>query len=241
MRFRKTSIATCIIAAVAWTSCQSGSRAPVTEPATTAADGASEWVWLFDGSSLDKWRGYRMDHIPEAWTVQDSTIYCAGRDAGDLMTKGQWQNFDLRLEWKISEEGNSGIMYRVMEIYDFSYLTGPEFQVLDDAAYPDADPKGLSGAVYDVYAPIEDATRPAGEWNDTRILVDSTHVEHWLNGVKIVEYELFSDDWDQRIAESKWAGNTDFGRMIRGHIALQDHSDEVWYRNIRIKALPDTR
>jgi hypothetical protein len=219
------------------TSCQSGSGPQA------AAVPESEWEWLFDGASLDKWRGYRMDHVPEAWSIRDSTIYCRGLDAGDLMTKGQWQNFDLRLEWKISEAGNSGIMYRVMEIYDYPYLTGPEFQVLDDAAHPDASngPTRMAGAVYDVYPPSQDATRPAGEWNDTRILVDSTHVEHWLNGVKIVEYELFGDDWDRRIAESKWAGNPDFGRMIRGHIALQDHSDEVWYRNVRIKALSDTR
>ncbi|MDX1740882.1 MAG: DUF1080 domain-containing protein, partial [Rhodothermales bacterium] len=156
MKSNKPLLVVCVAVAAALASCQPDAEAPEDETDTAAVDAVSEWEWLFDGSGLDKWRGYRMDHVPEAWTVQDSAIYCAGQDGGDLMTKSAWQNFDLRLEWKISEGGNSGIMYRVMEIYDFPYLTGPEFQVLDDASHPDAanGSTRTTGAVYDVYAPV---------------------------------------------------------------------------------------
>ncbi|NNE48387.1 MAG: DUF1080 domain-containing protein [Rhodothermales bacterium] len=213
------------------------------EVAPVSTETESSWETLFDGATLDLWRGFQKDHIPSGWSVKDAVIYCAGTNGGDLITKGQWQNFDLELEWKISEAGNSGIMYRVVEVHGAPYLTGPEMQVLDDDAHPDAanDASHLSGAAYDLYAPAEDATKPAGEWNSSRILVDGTHVEHWLNGVKVVEYELFSEEWNQRVENSKWAKEPDYGRMAMGHIALQDHGDEVWYRNVRIKRLPDTQ
>jgi len=228
------------LAALVGLACEPGSRAPDANAVESPVD--SEWEWLFDGTSLDKWRGYRMDGVPDGWVIEDSVIHCTGVGAGDLMTKAQWENFDLRLEWKISEGGNSGIMYRSAETHDAAWLTGPELQILDDQTHADAaeGPDRLSGAAYDVYGPSESATSPVGEWNDTRILVDSTHVEHWLNGVKVVEYDLFSDDWNQRVADSKWAEAADYGRVSRGHIALQDHGDDVWFRNIRIRALPDS-
>ncbi|MDX1428841.1 MAG: DUF1080 domain-containing protein [Rhodothermales bacterium] len=221
-----------------------------------SVDEAEEgWELLFDGSSLDSWRGYKWTNVPPNWTVEDGAITCSpcvGGDASlpgdwkssnDLITKEQFQNFDLRLEWRISPAGNSGIFYRVLEAYDFPYTTGPEFQILDNRRHKDSlnGPKRHAGAAYDVYAPASDATKPAGQWNTARILVDSTHVEHWINGTKVVEYVLFSDEWEERVASSKWAPNPDYGRMKTGHIGLQDHDDAVWYRNIRIKRLPNTR
>lgn len=220
----------------------------------TEQEMADGWELLFDGQSLDRWRSYKREVVSDNWLVVDGAITCGpcvGGDvnlpgdwnrSNDLITREQFQNFDLRLEWKISPAGNSGIFYRLREEKDFTYDTGPEFQILDKARHKDAlhGDDRTTGAAYDVYAPVEDASRPAGEWNTARILVDSTHVEHWINGKKVVEYELFSDDWEKRVAASKWAPNPDYGRMKTGHIGLQDHDDAVWYRNIRIKRLPDT-
>ncbi len=221
----------------------------------TEMEEAEGWELLFDGKTLDKWRGYKWDTVPPNWTVEEGTITCSPcvgsganlpgdwKPSNDLITKDQFQNFDLKIDWKISPSGNSGIFYRVLETYDHPYTTGPEVQILDNVRHKDRlnGPDRSAGASYDVYAPSKDVTRPAGEWNESRIIVDSTHVEHWLNGTKIVEYELFSEDWERRVAESKWASNPDYGRMKTGHIGLQDHDDAVWFRNIKIKRLPDTR
>ncbi len=221
----------------------------------TEREAADGWELLFDGKSLDKWRSYKREVVSENWLVVDGAITCGpcvGGDvdlpgdwnpSNDLITREQFQNFDLKLEWKISPAGNSGIFYRLSEVRVFPYDTGPEFQILDKVRHKDAlyGDDRTTGAAYDVYAPVEDASKPAGEWNTARIVVDSTHVEHWINGKKVVEYELFSDDWEERVAGSKWAPNPDYGRMKTGHIGLQDHDDAVWYRNIRIKRLPDTR
>ncbi len=254
-----TVIISAMTAALFFTAgCQTDRSATGQSDATnvlTESEMAEGWELLFDGKTLDKWRGYKWDAAPPNWTVDEGTITCApcvGGDvnlpgdwkaSNDLITKEQFQNFDFKIEWKISPAGNSGIFYRVLEAYDYPYTTGPEMQILDNVRHKDRL-NGLdrsAGSAYDMYAPSEDVTRPAGEWNESRILVDSTHVEHWMNGTKIVEYDLFSDDWEQRVAESKWASNPDYGRMKTGHIGLQDHDDAVWFRNVKIKRLPDTR
>lgn len=214
----------------------------VDEPEVAVVESSEGWEWLFDGTSLEKWRGYRMDRLPDAWSIRDSVLVCSGTDGGDIITKGQWQNFDLQLEWKIAPEGNSGVFYRAMEIYGAVYETGPEYQLLDNAVLA-GQPERLdetTASLFDVYAPSADVSKPAGEWNSTRIVVNGTAVSHWLNGTKVVELELFGEDWNTRIADSKWAENTDFGRMKRGHIGLQDHGSDVWFRSIKIKKLPDT-
>ncbi len=206
----------------------------------TDAEKAEGWMLLFDGASLDAWRGFRRDTLPRGWHARDGALYFDGDGNGDIVTRETFENFDLKLEWKISPGGNSGIMFRADEDHDTPWQTGPEMQVLDDAAHPDAanGPVRMAGANYDVHPPAQNVVRPAGQWNSVRILADGPHVEHWLNGVKIVEYELWSDDWKQRVAKSKWKDYPDYGMVKSGHIVLQDHGDPVWYRAIKIRRLP---
>jgi hypothetical protein len=197
------------------------------------------WRLLFDGRTTDGWRGYRQGAMPGGWRVVDGALTRVAR-AGDIVTREQFGDFELTLEWKVAAGGNSGIFYRVVEGPDLEtvWQSGPEFQVLDDAGHRDgARPETSAGACYGLYPAPRGAARPAGEWNDSRILVAGTHVEHWLNGVKAVDYELGSADWEARVRGSKFASLARYGREPRGHIALQDHGDWVAYRNIRIRAI----
>ena len=196
------------------------------------------WQLLFDGKSTRGWRGFRMDSMPSGWQVIDGELTRIA-EAGDIITTDQFANFELALEWKISEGGNSGIMYRVTEATEASYESGPEMQVLDDARHHD----GLSrltaaGAAYGLYPSPAGVVKPAGEWNAVRIVVRGAHVEHWLNGKKVVQYELWSPDWEAKVKASKFNQWPTYGRAKRGHIALQDHGDRVAYRSIRIRVLP---
>lgn len=196
------------------------------------------WIILFDGSNLDHWRGFKQESTPDGWTSTDRGL-CRVASAGDLVTKKQFENFDLRLEWKIAPGGNSGIMWRASEDRSYPWETAPEMQILDNDAHRDGlDPKTSAGADYAMYAPEADAVKPAGQWNDVRILVQGPKVTYWLNGQRIVHYELWSEDWEQRVKTSKFASMPGYGRNTRGHIALQDHGDEVCFRNIRIRELP---
>jgi hypothetical protein len=155
---------------------------------------------------------------------------------GDIITIDQFDNFELELEWQIAEGGNSGIMYRVSEDGEEAYYTGPEYQVLDNARHADGqNPLTSAASDYGLYAPIKDVTRPIGEWNAARIVIKGNHVEHWLNDVKVVEYELGSPDWQQRVDASKFKQWPNYGRIPKGHIALQDHGSRVAFRNIRIR------
>jgi len=188
-------------------------------------------------SSLDNWRGYKKDSVPEQWVNEDEdTIYLTGGGAGDLITREQYESFDLTMEWKISPKGNSGVMYRVSEGDGPTYFTGPEMQVLDNSV-AGGDLMHSAGADYALHAPTEDNTRPVGEWNEVRMIVDGPHVEYWLNGVQQCSYELWSEDWNARGAASKFKQWPGFGMNKRGHIALQDHGNPVWYRNIVIRPL----
>lgn len=188
-------------------------------------------------SSLDNWRGYKKDSVPEQWVNADEhTIHLTGGGAGDLITREQYGDFELTMEWKISPKGNSGVMYRVSEGDGPTYFTGPEMQVLDNAV-AGGDLMHSAGADYALHAPSEDNTRPVGEWNEVRMVVDGPHVEYWLNGVQQCSYELWSEDWNARVAASKFKEWPGFGMNKRGHIALQDHGNPVWYRNIHIRSL----
>lgn len=207
---------------------------------------ADEWIELFNGSDLDGWRSYNEDAANPAWIVEDGAIVLDVDDeteemtGGDLVSERQFENFELELEWKLSEGGNSGVFYRVREMpeHDVAYLTGIEMQILDDARHVDGgEPKTSAGACYALYPPTTDAARPVGEWNSVRLVVDNGHAEHWLNGQKIVEYVIGSDEWNERVAASKFADWEHFAEYPRGHIALQDHTDRVWFRNIRIREL----
>jgi hypothetical protein len=204
-----------------------------------------EWTPLFDGESLEGWRSYAEDGaLNPQWIVEDGAIVLDVDEdtdettGGDLITVDQYENFELELEWKISEGGNSGIFFGVREIpgHQVAYESGIEMQVLDDDKHVDGrTPETSAGACYALYAPEGKVLRPVGEYNKVRLLVDDGRVEHWLNGKKIVEYVIGSDDWNERIANSKFSDWEHFAQYRKGHIGLQDHSDRVWFRNIRIR------
>ncbi len=214
----------------------SGQEAP---NVLTEEERALGFELLFDGESLERWRGFKREDPPAGWKVEDGVVhFTPGVEGGDIITREQFDDFDLRLEWKISEGGNSGIFFRVTEEAERTYHTGPEMQVLDDARHVDGgNAKTSTGANYALHAPSESAVRPVGEWNEARIVADGNHVEHWLNGVKIVEYELGSEEWEALVAGSKFIEWPLYGRQPSGHIGLQDHGDHVWYRSIRIRRL----
>lgn len=208
---------------------QSGAESP-------AAD-AGAWTALADGA----WRAFGGETLPEAWKwTEEGALYFSGEgEGGDIVTEEQYADFELELEWKVSQGGNSGIMFRVGEDHDYPWRTGPEYQILDDAEHPDAlqGPDRLAGSNYDVHPPDTSAANPAGEWNSARIVAHGPHVEHWLNGHRVVSYELWSEDWKARIAESKWIDMPAYGMKESGHVSLQDHGDAVWFRNMRIRRL----
>ena len=215
--------------------CSSYGHTPLPAPAPAASAG---WTSLFDGRTTSGWRGYRMDSLPAGWQVVDGALTRVG-EGGDIITTGTYANFELTLEWKISEGGNSGIFYRASEDTDAIYWNAPEMQVLDDARHPDGQSRlTAAGADYAVYPSPAGAVKPAGEWNAVRLVVNGNHVEHWLNGVKVVEYELGSADWQARVAASKFAPHVRYGKNASGHIGLQDHGNWVAYRNIQIRVLP---
>jgi len=210
-------------------------------PSLTPAEQAAGWRFLFDGMGVSEWRGYRKDRFPaQGWVTQDGSLrVLAGGGGGDIITRSQFGDFELSLEWRVSEKANSGIMYRVKETYDAPWQTGPEYQILDDAgAGVEPTAKTSAGALYDLVAPSADkVTRPAGEYNTARIRVQNDRVRHWLNGVKIVDHPIAGDAWNALVAGSKFAQYEGFGSSREGAIALQDHGNEVWFRDIRIRDL----
>ncbi len=205
---------------------------------------AVEWTVLFNGENLDGWRSYGEAAPRPAWTVSDGAIVLDADDStssnigGDLITVDQYENFELELEWKISAGGNSGIFFGVQEIEGqrVAYETGIEMQILDNDNHVDGEiPETSAGSCYALYAPANNVVRPVGEYNQVRLIVRNASVEHWLNGHKIVEYEIGSEDWANRVAASKFADWQHFARYRKGHIALQDHTDRLWFRNIRLR------
>ncbi len=194
------------------------------------------WRLLFDGKTLDGWRNYRKQAPSNGWQVIDGELVRAKKRAGTLITKAQFGSFELVLEYKISRAGNSGIMFHATEEYDMPWKSGPEVQLLDNGAHPDTQ---LSGWIYDLYSARQDATQPAGQWNEVRILVtpDKCHIS--VNGVTYSRFVKGSDQWNEKVARSKFARYPNFGKATRGHIGLQDHGDEVAFRNIEIREFDD--
>lgn len=204
----------------------------------TPAEKAAGWKLLFDGTTTNGWRGFRKPGVPAGWVAQGGELRRVA-PAGDLITRDEFQNFELAFDWKIAYGGNSGVMYRVTEDASETYETGPEYQLLDDPHYPDG--KSLltsAGSDFGIYPVTQRMAKPANQWNTSRIVVNGAHVEHWLNGVKVVDYELWSPDWKQRVAHSKFRAWPGYGLAKYGYIALQDHEFPVAFRNIRIRVLP---
>jgi hypothetical protein len=194
------------------------------------------WHSLNDPSA---WRGYKADTIPSRWTFSNGVL-SKTRPVDDIVSKDEFGDFELELEWKIGEAGNSGIFYRGTEEYEHIYWTAPEYQLLDNIKGADnKTPLTRAAAVYGLYPAPDGHVKPVGEWNSARIVARGAHVEHWLNGFKMEEYELWSPDWEAKVKASKFSAWPNYGRAKRGHIALQgDHNGELAFRNIRIRALP---
>jgi len=217
------------------------------QPAASQSQNVGEeWIVLFNGDNLDGWRTYGEASVNSGWIVEDGAIVLDvdastnSTTGGDLITADQYENFELQLEWKISEGGNSGIFFGVQEIAGqrVAYETGVEMQILDDDRHADGARRETSaGSCYALYPPTEDVVRPVGEYNEVRILVRDGNVEHWLNGTMIVAYTIGSADWSDRVAASKFADWQHFARYRKGHIALQDHTDRVWFRNLKLRQL----
>ena len=205
---------------------------------------AQKWVSLFDGKTIDKWHAYNKEGVPSQWQVEDGAIVLTAGGAGDLVTNDEYEDFELELEWKIAEGGNSGIMFHVVEDkkYNAPYYTGPEVQVLDNERHPDAkqgkNGNRVAGSLYDMLPPSDpSAYKPAGQWNKVRLVIKDGKATHYMNGKKIVEYPTSGPEWDKMVADSKFATWEAFGKSPKGKIAIQDHGDKVWYRNIRIREL----
>jgi hypothetical protein len=200
---------------------------------------AGGWQPLFDGKLLDTFRGWHSEGMPEGWHVVDGTLTKEG-DVDDLVTKAQFGNFELELEWKIGKAGNSGVFYRATREYDQIYWSGPEYQLLDDANANDGKSRlTAAGAAYGIYPCPAGVVKPFGEWNKTRIVIKGEHVEHWLNGQKVVEYDLGSPEWTAKVAASKFSKYPNYGLAKKGFIGIQgDHPGALALRHIRIRELP---
>lgn len=210
------------------------SDASAKDPAPT-----TEWRVLFDGKLLDTFRGWRSDGMPQGWHVVDGTLSKEGH-VDDLVTRDEFGNFELELEWKIGRAGNSGVFYRGTREYDEIYWSGPEYQLLDDAnAHDGRNPLTAAGSAYGLYGPPAGVVKPFGEWNKTRIVIKGDHVEHWLNGQKVVEYDFGSPEWKAKVAASKFSQYPHYGLAKAGLIGIQgDHPGSLALRHIRIRELP---
>lgn len=222
------------------------------ETATTAEEptmepGDDDWTVLFNGEDFTGWHRYGGEEAGSAWTIDDGAIYFDptakgddGSGGGDLTTDESYANYELELEWKIGECGNSGIIYNVVESEEYPqpWRTGPEMQVLDNSCHPDAKIEThRAGDLYDMIKGQPENVKPAGEWNSVRLVVADGEVQHWQNGEMLLSYQNKGPEWESMIADSKFKDFDGFGQSTSGKISLQDHGDPVWYRNIRIREL----
>jgi hypothetical protein len=215
--------------------CAPGSGAAAADDVT--ADSAT-WRPLLTSDLGSVWRGYRADSVPAGWQMVGDTL-TKSKGTGDLITRDPYSDFELELDWKLTSGGNAGIFYRATEEYDHIYWSGPEYQLLDDAGHPDGKNRlTAAGSSYGIYPADTGAVKPAGEWSSSRIVVRGSHVEHWLNGTKLVDFELGSPDWTARVAKSKFSVWKDYGRARSGYIGIQgDHDGALSIRNMRVRPL----
>lgn len=208
--------------------------------AVTEGQQATDFIPLFDGETLDGWVVLPRENSEGQWVVEDGALKPEGKP-GSLATQRAYSDFELVVEWKTAEQGNSGIFYRMPPSARNPAGIAIEYQLADNARKASQEnPDRRNGAAYGLYPPSEDAGKPVGEWNESRILADKRHVEHWLNGVKVAEFEIGSEDWKQRVAASKFE-NPAFGIAPVGRIALQDHGQAVWFRSVKIRRIGQKR
>ncbi len=203
----------------------------------TAEEQAAGWRLLFDGKAIDQWRTFGQPAPGAGWQVVDGTLARVARGGGDLITKEQFTDFEFAFDWKLAAEaGNSGVMFHVIEGLAQTYYSGPELQILDDAGHRDGRvPETSCGANYALDASSKPMCKPVGEWNTTRLVVRGAHVEHWMNGERIVEYELWTEDWKAKVAASKFREWPEYGMAKTGHIAIQDHGTPIAFRNLKVR------
>lgn len=221
-----------VLVALAFAGCQSYSPT------------ATSWETLFDGASIEQarqnFRGYKLDGFPSGWAMDGQALKTMPGPGGtDIMTRQMYSSFELEFEWAVAQGGNGGVMYGVAETNGLAWETGPEYQVLDDAKHPDGkNPMTAAGSLYALIAPnVEKMTLAVGRFNQSRIILDHGHVEHWLNGHRIVEYKWDTAPLHALIARSKFAPLPRFMKVNNGHLVFQHHGEEVWYRNIRVRRL----
>lgn len=208
------------------------------------------WKLMFDGKTTSGWTNFNKSTIGSSWKVEDGALTLdvtkkedggwQAKDGGDIIYDQEFENFELELEWKIQACGNSGVMYLVEESenYDYPWMTGLEMQILDNTCHPDARiEKHRAGDLYDVVACSIEVTKPAGSWNKVRVVLKDGRLQHWVNGHNVVETDLFTDQWKEDLKSTKWKDFPDYGTKKKGKISLQDHGDQVWFRNIKIRKL----
>jgi hypothetical protein len=235
MRYRIAVISSVSLLGGCMHASTSGTASGAMSSSTTSSAPQGGWRSLSEPSA---WRGYRTDTIPSRWIFANGVL-SKTRPVTDIVSREEFGDFELELEWKIGVAGNSGIFYRGTEEYDHIYWTAPEYQLLDNIKADDnKTPLTRAAAVYGLYAAPDGHVKPVGEWNQTRIVAKGSHVEHWLNGFKMEEYDLGSPDWTAKVKASKFGAWPNYGRAKRGHLALQgDHNGDLAFRNIRIREL----
>jgi hypothetical protein len=209
-----------------------------TDNTLTTDEKKAGWELLFDGKTTKEWKTYK--DKPGSWQVLNGELTCpfGAKDHADLITKDEYEDFELSIDWKVEKGANSGIIYHSKQTHNASYETGPEYQLIDDNGYADKlEDWQKSGADYAMYAPKKLAAKPQGEWNRTKIIFHKGHVEHWLNGEKVVEFTAWSPNWEKLKTEGKWKGYPDYGKFKEGHIVLQDHGGGISFKNIKIREL----
>jgi hypothetical protein len=201
----------------------------------TAAEKSAGWKLLFDGKDTAGWRGFKQAEIGPGWKVEGGVLSPDPKVAKDIITKDRFENFELSFDWRISPKGNSGVMFHVIEVGDETYESGPEYQILDNRR--GEPPLEQAAGLFALVAPSMDMTKPVGEFNHAKIVVDHGKVQHWLNGMMVAEYEIGSPDFNARVAASKFKRWPQFATGKSGFIALQNHGDAVAFRNIKIRRL----
>lgn len=206
----------------------------------TEEEKAGGWQLLFDGKTTHGWHSFKKQTFPEkGWAVEEDWLHGLGRGGGDIISDGAYEQFEVKWEWKQAARGNSGLKYFVLETR--SSPLGHEYQIIDDAGAADAthpDGKRVTASFYDVLKPtVPPATKPAGQINEGRIVVKGNRVEHWLNGIKVLEYSCSSEEVKAAVATSKFKNVSGFGDRVKGHLLLQEHGSDIWFRNLKIRDL----